>query len=429
MACAISLTLVTPLLAGSAQAAPRHPAYPSAERTRQARQAATAAAGRVHRIGARLAAAAARRERAEVALSTAAENYDQARELLAVRRRSAAVAGRQAGAAAARVTGARAELGRLAADAYQSGGRATGLAVVLAPGAGADLLDGAALVRTLAEQRRRMVTRLDTARAVATVLQERSGAALAAQQAAEERVRGARDAARYHAVAARATAASVAREQVRLTAQLAAARHTTIALERRRQQGLAAARARREAIAARPRQRRAQQPGPRADPPESQPEPDQRPVPAAQQQPDPAPDPQPDPKPDPQPDPGRSHGGGEAVAWAGRQIGLPYRWGGAGPDSYDCSGLTMRAWQRSGVRLPHSSRMQYAQVRKIPYRRMRPGDLMFWATDPASPGTIHHVALYAGGGMMVEAPATGLDVRRVPVRWRGAMPFAGRPGA
>ncbi len=115
------------------------------------------------------------------------------------------------------------------------------------------------------------------------------------------------------------------------------------------------------------------------------------------------------------------------MAWAKDQLGLPYEWGGDGPDSYDCSGLTMRAWQRAGVSLPHSSRLQYRTVEKIPYSSMRPGDLIFWATNTGDPGSIHHVAIYAGGGLMVEAPATGYDVRLVPVRWRHTMPMAGRP--
>jgi cell wall-associated NlpC family hydrolase len=87
----------------------------------------------------------------------------------------------------------------------------------------------------------------------------------------------------------------------------------------------------------------------------------------------------------------------------------------------------MRAWQRGGVSLPHSSRLQYRTVAKIAYSQLRPGDLIFSASDPSRPETIHHVAIYAGAGQMVEAPATGLKVRLVPVRWGRTMPMAGRP--
>jgi cell wall-associated NlpC family hydrolase len=87
----------------------------------------------------------------------------------------------------------------------------------------------------------------------------------------------------------------------------------------------------------------------------------------------------------------------------------------------------MRAWQRSGVSLPHSSRAQYGQSRKVSYTQLRPGDLIFYATDTSDPRTIHHVTMYAGGGLMVEAPMTGLNVRVVPMRYGGRMPWAGRP--
>jgi peptidoglycan DL-endopeptidase CwlO len=115
------------------------------------------------------------------------------------------------------------------------------------------------------------------------------------------------------------------------------------------------------------------------------------------------------------------------VSFARAVVGLPYRWGGDGPGSYDCSGLTMKAWASVGVYLPHSSRMQYAQVSKISYGRLRAGDLVFYATDPGNANTIHHVAMYGGGGMMIEAPYTGADVRIVPLRRGESMPYAGRP--
>ena len=115
------------------------------------------------------------------------------------------------------------------------------------------------------------------------------------------------------------------------------------------------------------------------------------------------------------------------MQWARGRLGLPYRWGGAGPASYDCSGLTMRAWAQAGVYLPHSSRLQYAQGAKISYSSLRPGDLIFYATNTANPATIHHVTMYIGGGMMIEAPYTGANVRIVPVRRTGSMPYAARP--
>jgi cell wall-associated NlpC family hydrolase len=87
----------------------------------------------------------------------------------------------------------------------------------------------------------------------------------------------------------------------------------------------------------------------------------------------------------------------------------------------------MRAWQRGGVSLPHSSRLQYQRVARLDRGAIRPGDLIFWASDPSDPSTIHHVAIYSGSGMMIEAPNSRNVVREVPVRWAGTMAFVGRP--
>jgi cell wall-associated NlpC family hydrolase len=93
-----------------------------------------------------------------------------------------------------------------------------------------------------------------------------------------------------------------------------------------------------------------------------------------------------------------------AISYAQRQIGKPYRWGGAGPNSFDCSGLTMRAWGAAGVSLAHSSRAQYASGRKVSRSDLQPGDLVFFGRP------IHHVGIYVGGGMMIHAPQTGKNV-------------------
>lgn len=90
------------------------------------------------------------------------------------------------------------------------------------------------------------------------------------------------------------------------------------------------------------------------------------------------------------------------------QMGKPYQWGGAGPNSFDCSGLTMWAWGKAGVSLPHSSRMQYAGGRKVARANLQPGDLVFFAY-PGSP--ISHVAIFVSGDTAIGAPTTGDVVR------------------
>jgi peptidoglycan DL-endopeptidase CwlO len=94
-----------------------------------------------------------------------------------------------------------------------------------------------------------------------------------------------------------------------------------------------------------------------------------------------------------------------ALAWAYEQLGKPYRYGGAGPRSFDCSGLTMRAFAAAGISLPHSAAAQQHSGRRVPLSQLQPGDLVFWGS-PA-----YHVGIYVGGGRILDAPHTGTDVQ------------------
>jgi len=112
--------------------------------------------------------------------------------------------------------------------------------------------------------------------------------------------------------------------------------------------------------------------------------------------------------------------GGDGVAaaltWARTQIGAPYQWGATGPTGYDCSGLTMRAYESIGLELPRTSRQQYAATVRVSEGDLRPGDLVFWSSDGTAEG-IYHVALYAGDGRIVQAPSAGRTVEEVTL-WR-----------
>ncbi len=87
-------------------------------------------------------------------------------------------------------------------------------------------------------------------------------------------------------------------------------------------------------------------------------------------------------------------------------LGVPYQWAASGPDAFDCSGLTMYVYKEFGIDLPHNAAMQYNLGTKIPLDRAGPGDLVFFGMPP------HHVAIYLGNNLMVEAPHTG-DVVKV----------------
>jgi len=109
------------------------------------------------------------------------------------------------------------------------------------------------------------------------------------------------------------------------------------------------------------------------------------------------------------------------LAFAAAQLGDTYVWGATGPDSFDCSGLVLRAWQQAGVTLPRTSAVQFAAGRRVAPADLRPGDLVFFYSP------VSHVGLYIGGGKMINAsnPRTGVKVSNV---FTSAYAGAVRPG-
>ena len=125
-----------------------------------------------------------------------------------------------------------------------------------------------------------------------------------------------------------------------------------------------------------------------------------------------------------------AHQGRTALKWAQKQLGLPYSWGGgnaSGPTlgavneegnpaglhtvGFDCSGLTLFAWAHAGFSIDHYTGYQWVEGHHVDVGQMRPGDLVFFATDTSDPMTIHHVGIYVGGDKMIDAPHTGANVR------------------
>jgi cell wall-associated NlpC family hydrolase len=122
----------------------------------------------------------------------------------------------------------------------------------------------------------------------------------------------------------------------------------------------------------------------------------------------------------PAPPPAGGGAGEIAVHAAETQLGVPYVWGGESPGhGFDCSGLTAWAWGQAGVYLPHYSGAQMADSTPVPVSDLQPGDLLFYG-----PGGSQHVAMYVGGGEMIEATFPGTVVRIDPVRI-GTYDFAG----
>ncbi|MPZ85426.1 MAG: hypothetical protein GEV28_35585 [Actinophytocola sp.] len=108
--------------------------------------------------------------------------------------------------------------------------------------------------------------------------------------------------------------------------------------------------------------------------------------------------------------------GGRAAEVAMQQRGKWYVYGAAGPENFDCSGLTMYAYAAAGISLPHSSRAQYGYGKSVAYGQWQVGDLLFYGGSPSS---IHHVAMYIGDGMLVHASTSGTPVKT------GAAPSGG----
>lgn len=109
-----------------------------------------------------------------------------------------------------------------------------------------------------------------------------------------------------------------------------------------------------------------------------------------------------------------------AVETAYAQLGDPYQWGADGPDSFDCSGLTMFSYAAAGVSLPHSSRLQSEMGVYVSRDELQPGDLVF-SYDPVS-----HVALYVGDGQIIHAYSSGSPVSLDPLDPWGAYNFSRR---
>ncbi|MGW7343540.1 NlpC/P60 family protein [Streptomyces sp. NPDC054854] len=101
--------------------------------------------------------------------------------------------------------------------------------------------------------------------------------------------------------------------------------------------------------------------------------------------------------------------GGAALGFATAQIGKPYVWGAEGPGSFDCSGLTSKAWAHAGRSIPRTSQEQWARLPKVPLDRLRPGDLVVYFPKAT------HVALYIGDGKVIQAPRPGASVKVSPI--------------
>jgi len=378
--------------------------------------AADVAAGRaaVHDREAQVRAAAGAVSRAQSALDrlataseVAVERYNGARVREQQARAEVNVARLVVDTASQRVDVARARVSRFGRAAYMGGGMSS-VDVLLTSSGPSALLYRIGTLEMISSSQSDAMQSLDAARVYQLAVEQQAQAALERAAAASKA-----------AAKAKAAAESSVARQADLVTGLQSRRHELAALLRdaRRhasalEQARLAAIAREQAAAAAAAAAAEAAKKPAAPPPVSSP---------------------------PVANPPPSSGGGgnfagtvsaqtgqRAVQAAESQIGKPYEWGAAGPDTYDCSGLVMWAYGQVGVSLDHYTGSQWNEGAHIPTSALRPGDLIFFATDTSDPNTIHHVGMYVGNGSMVEAPYTGANVRISPA-FRSDMIGAVRP--
>jgi len=417
------------LMTSSAHADPDHP-MPSKQDVAQAQQAVTSKQGEVSQIRSALAAANSRLQQASDTAEIATEAYDGAQWKADQARKAAD----QARVASQRAVTARAAQRKAYVQGvvgnYQSAPQLSALASI-AKANGIDQVQQQTQAMTASQKAlNAQYGRVQASAALAKVTAQQASDAEAKAVSAEADAKKKRDAAAAAAEQAQSEASGIAVQKKQLIKQLAQLKHVSVRIAAKRQAALeeraqekaeaaAAAKAAAEAAA----EKAAQEAAATAAQADAQKQAQEGahtgdlPTGGDSSAPDPAPTKAPSVS---------SRGVAAALAFARAQIGEPYVWAAAGPNSWDCSGLTMKAWEQGGIDLPHYSVAQYEQSTPISMDDLRPGDLVFWGTTD-SPSSIHHVALYAGNGMIIQAPHTGADVDEVSMYSWEAPNFFARP--
>lgn len=247
--------------------------------------------------------------------------------------------------------GMRSQVGRIAATAYETGDE-TSVSAIIASGNPEQVLDQAGTLEHISS------FRLSAMRAYIGAAQSLRGAQTAAQR----------------------TQATIAQQKDKLATEKTSL-DATVAKQKKLVASLSAP----------------VEPGARSTP---------KPSPSATARPAPSPSATPKPSPPPSPKPPPPSKGSLAAQFASNQIGKPYVWGATGPDSYDCSGLVQAAWSAAGVSIPRDTYSQWAALPHIPQSDIQVGDLLFYDAEG-------HVAIYVGGGMIIDAPQPGENVEKI----------------
>ena len=427
----LALTVLIAPAAPAAMADPDAPA-PSRSEVEKAERRAENKERDVAAVQTDLALANERVRQAGIAAAQAAEAWNGATWELRGARREVRVAEQDATRAQKALGEHATAYAQVLATSYELSPEVTALAAIVGEQGVDGVVEQANTMFAMTSAMDEVQAEYEAALAISDLATRRAEEARAHAEALQEEASAARRAAEAQQQAAASAAGAVAAEREQLLAELAELQDISVALATSRQEALEQAARENAAAAAQAAHQAAQasqvasgdggqssQEGrpdsqPAADPqPGPGPQPDPEPGPGAQ--PDPEPEPEPDPKPEPEPEPepdpsppAASGGAQAAISFARQQIGEPYEWGAMGPDRWDCSGLTMRSWEKGGKRIGRTSRDQYRMATPIGQGSLRPGDLLFWTSGGAS--GIYHVALYTGNGMMIHAPNSSRPV-------------------
>ncbi len=426
---------------------------PTAEEVAAAEQAAAASADDLAEVRAFLVSAKARLDEVTITAAQAGEAYNGARYRSERAEAKAAAADAAARKAAVEAEQQRADYQDALVTSYQLAPELQAWSAVLTSDGIGQVIERSATLEVAEDALGAHYDELAAARAEARRTAAKAEAARARADRLAERAKAARDAAYAAEAAASAELAALAAQEQALVQRWSELAGISLELAQERADGLAAPQPAETPATASPSapanggggtptQPAAPSPTPSRNPggggPSTGPSPNasptrppansptKSPTQAPTQAPTPTPTPTPTPPPvDPDP-PAPGGGASAAIAFARKQLGEPYRWGAAGPNAWDCSGLTMGAWAAGGKSLPHYSVAQYQQSTPISRAQLRPGDLVFWGSSNR-PTSIYHVALYVGNGRIIHAPRTGRPVAEESIHYWIAPNFFARP--
>lgn len=409
LACLVVATGATPALAA------KKPVIPSQSQVDQANAAAHSKAAQIGETEAQLAAANAQLATLNNNAEILVEKYNGAMTKLADAQKAEQAAQLQLAVATQHRAAAQIAMNQFAADSYRGSAGVSQLNALLTSGSPETFVDREAALAAVSRHEQAVIDAMKQSETAQRQAQQAANQAVAGQRKASDAAAKAKDAAVAAMNAQAQQVSQIKDSQVQLQAQLAVLKGKAKNLAAARAQGLAElaaeqaaaqAAARKAAEEAKKRQQLAGQGGG-----------------------------------------GSGSGGGStgapvdlvtpgtgtsvssagqratAVAFAQNQIGIWYRWAGAGEvgptvtssgvqnlPGYDCSGLTMRAYQAAGISLGHYTGLQWDEGMHVSRDQLQPGDLVFFATNLSDPSTIHHVGIYIGNGQMIDAPQTGEQI-------------------